>query len=181
MNLEKFKSLSFKEKLNWIWEYYAVTIVVVIVAVVVCAFLVASMLGVREGQRVDLSVLILDDRMNQESAEGLRSILEENVPGNIEISFYSKSNSEQFQAFVVRTAVDGSDLVIAPQKEMSELAQNEYVADDYVMLDESSFYAKVLDLGTEYSQYEEVCLGVAKRGSNPNNSKIIWERYKQDE
>lgn len=181
MNLEKFKSLSLKEKIDWIWEYYAVTIVVAIVGVVLCAFLLVSMLGIRKNQQVSLGILILDDRMNQESSERLKDELSNAITGNIEVSFYSKSNEEQFRAFVVRTAVDGPDLVIAPLSEIREMAENEYVNNDYVMLDNASFYAKALNLGSDYDKYEDVYIGMAKRGSNPDNSEIIWERYKQDE
>ena len=75
MNLEQFRKLPFKEKMKWIWDYYSVTIAVVIVAVVVIVFLIMSMLGVRESQKIELSILILDDRMNQESANRLRDQL----------------------------------------------------------------------------------------------------------
>lgn len=181
MNLEKFKSLSFKEKLNWIWEYYAVTIAVVIVALVVCGFLVTSMLGVREEQQISLNVLILDDRMDQEAADRLKESLQSIVSGNVEISYYSKSNAEQFRAFVVRTAVDGPDLVIAPLAELSEMADNQYVSDNLVMLDAASFYAEAINDGEMYGKYEDVYISMAKRGSNPENSKLVWERYKPDE
>lgn len=181
MNLEQFRKLPFKEKMKWIWDYYSVTIAVVIVAVVVIVFLIMSMLGVRESQKIELSILILDDRMNQESANRLRDQLSDSLAGNIEIAFYSKSNAEQFQAFVVKTAVDGPDIVIAPLNEISEMAENEYVNNDYIELDSSSFYADILSIGDEFDRYEEVYISLAKRGENMENAKIIWERYSLDE
>lgn len=181
MNLEKFKSLSFKEKVSWIWEYYAVTIVVTIVAIVVGILLITSMLGVREGQKVELNVLVLDDRMDQNAADRLNTELASIITGNIELSFYSKSNMEQFQAFVVRTAVDGPDIVIAPLNEMTQLAENGYVNSNYVKLDEASFYADALGMSDTFNKYEDVYISMTVRGSNPENSELVLERYKLNE
>ena len=176
MNLEQFKKLPFKEKMKWIWDYYAVTIVVAVVTIVILCLLITSMLGIRKNQNVGLSVLILDDRMDEQCSNSLHEEISKIIGDESEISFYSKSNEEQFSAFVVRTAVDGPDIVIAPLEEISEMAQNGYVYDDYVEIKKESFYNNLFDIDKTNEKYEDVYIGKAKRGKNPENALLIWER-----
>ena len=64
---------------------------------------------------------------------------------------------------------------------IDDRAINEYVNNDYIELDSSSFYADILSIGDEFDRYEEVYISLAKRGENMENAKIIWERYSLDE
>lgn len=179
MNLDKFKELSFKEKLQWIWDYYAVTIAVALVVVIVLVILVSSMLGLR-GDQSALNVVILDDRMNDEASEKMKEEWSSIVDGNIEISFFSKHDVEQFQAFIVRVAVDGTDIVIAPYEEISEMAANGYIKDNYYLLSDDSFYSELLNIGDMFDKYDDVYLGEACRGANADNSALIYKRYSNE-
>jgi len=179
MNLDKFKELSFKEKLQWIWDYYAVTIAVALVVVIVLVILVSSMLGLR-GDQSALNVVILDDRMNDETSEKMKEEWSSIVDGNVEISFFSKHDVEQFQAFIVRVAVDGTDIVIAPYEEISEMAANGYIKDNYYLLSDDSFYSELLNIGDMFDKYDDVYLGEACRGANADNSALIYKRYSNE-
>lgn len=179
MNLDKFKELSFKEKLQWIWDYYAVTIAVALVVVIVLVILVSSMLGLR-GNQSALNVVILDDRMNDEASEKMKEEWSSIVDGNVEISFFSKHDVEQFQAFIVRVAVDGTDIVIAPYEEISEMAANGYIKDNYYLLSDDSFYSELLNIGDMFDKYDDVYLGEACRGANADNSALIYKRYSNE-
>lgn len=179
MNLDKFKELSFKEKLQWIWDYYAVTIAVALVVVIVLVILVSSMLGLR-GDQSALNVVILDDRMNDEASEKMKEEWSSIVDGNVEISFFSKHDVEQFQAFIVRVAVDGTDIVIAPYEEISEMAANGYIKDNYYLLSDDSFYSELLNIGDMFDKYDDVYLGEACRGANADNSALIYKRYSNE-
>lgn len=179
MNLDKFKELSFKEKLQWIWDYYAVTIAVALVVVIVLVILVSSMLGLR-GNQSALNVVILDDRMNDEASEKMKEEWSSIIDGNVEISFFSKHDVEQFQAFIVRVAVDGTDIVIAPYEEISEMAANGYIKDNYYLLSDDSFYSELLNIGDMFDKYDDVYLGEACRGANADNSALIYKRYSNE-
>ena len=120
------------------------------------------------------------DQMDPINVEKMKEEWSSIVDGNVEISFFSKHDVEQFQAFIVRVAVDGTDIVIAPYEEISEMAANGYIKDNYYLLSDDSFYSELLNIGDMFDKYDDVYLGEACRGANADNSALIYKRYSNE-
>lgn len=122
MNRQKFNSLSFKKKIEWLLQYYGVTALAVLAAILIIGYLIFSIFGPHP--EPVLRVLILDDGVSFEDVEQLRGELEILLGDPVELSAYMPSDPNQMQAFSVRLVGDKLDLVIAPQPQMDEMEKN---------------------------------------------------------
>ena len=125
MNWEKFKSLKLSEKLQWILQYYGLTIGVAAAAIFVGAVFLISVFG--PGDDYAVRVMILDDRLSSDACRVFSEELGGLLSGECDITGYAETGAEQMQAFIVRLMTDELDLIIAPTEIMDELAQNEYL------------------------------------------------------
>lgn len=199
MNKEQWKQMSFSKKMEWLVQYYGITVLVSVIAVVVVFSLAKTMFGPKD--RGDIRILILDDGVPSELCITFKEDISNRINGETELSSYAKSDPTHMQAFSVRLTADDVDIIIAPEAEMLEMAGNGYLI-PYGQDDTTEFYdtfpeEKLLKVkrqdGTEelvvgiklddksrYMQYrnksgalpaEEMYIGVTIKKINDNNIK----------
>ena len=125
MNKELWKQMNFSQRVEWLVQYYGVTVLVVIVAVVVALSLGRSFFGAKE--RGDMRVIILDNGVSSELCNQYQEEISQRINGVTEMSAYVKNDPTHMQAFSVRLTADDLDIVIAPEEEMRQMAGNGYL------------------------------------------------------
>ena len=125
MNKEQWKQMSFFKKLEWVVQYYGVTILVSIVAVLVVISLAKTFFGPKD--RGDMRLILLDDGVSSELCTVFREEISGQINGEVEMTSYAKSDPAHMQAFSVRLLADDLDIIIAPETEMLEMAGNGYL------------------------------------------------------
>ena len=165
MDRAKFKALTFPKKIQWVLQYYGVTVLVIAAAVAVGVVFFKSVFG--PGEQYALRVMALDDRLSVEQCGTFAGELGELVGGECDMTSYQESNFSQMQAFVVRLTTDPLDLVIAPEDQMEQLVENGYVA-AALQLGEDSRYMQAtwFDNGDERPRY----IGRTSVGVNGENA-----------
>ena len=137
MDREKFKALTFPKKIQWVLQYYGVTMLVAAAAVFVGVIFFKSVFGPAE--QYALRVMALDDRLSAEQCRTFARELGELVGGECDVTSYLESDPAQMQAFAVRLTTDPLDLVIAPEDTMEQLVENGYVAAGLRLQDDSRY------------------------------------------
>lgn len=179
MNREKWKSMSVRQKLSWLVDYYSVPFVCTVVAVLVIGFLVYSMLG-KNDEDCGLRVMILDDRISSEKCELIDEMLTKELSVNVEVIGYHTFVVEEMQAFAVHTSANDIDLVISPQNEANQLNENGYYSVYGGELLEGSIYesavfeSEALADGAEY-------IGVVASGENSEAAKDAMDFLKKQD
>ena len=125
MNKEQWKQMSFRQKLEWLVQYYGVTAIVCVIAILVAFSLAKSFLSGNE--KGDMRIIILDDCMPSETCYSFQKEISRIIEGEAEITSYAKSDPIHMQAFSIRLTADDLDIVIAPATEMLEMAGNGYL------------------------------------------------------
>ena len=144
MNKELWKKMSFIQKIEWIIQYYGLTILFGIIAVVVSLSLGKAFL--EAGDKGDMQIIILDNGMSSELCYALQKKMDDVIDGEAEMTSYAKASPMHMQAFSVRLTADDLDIVIAPEEEMLQMAGNGYL----LPFDEDGITAF-------YSKYPEEC------------------------
>ena len=168
MNWEKFRQMRLTEKIQWILQYYGVAIGVAIVAIFVAVVFITSIF---ETDEYALRVLILDDRQTAEQCGEFSRELSAMLSGECDVTSYRGDSEEQMQAFVVRLMTDALDLVIAPEAEMAQLAENGYLRSSAV-LGEESFYE--IQMGGGSGQY---CIGETARSRSAERAALAIDYF----
>lgn len=163
MDREKFKALSFWQKVQWVLQYYGPTMVVTALAAFVIVVFVKSVFG--PGEEYALRVMILDDRQSTDLCQTYSRQLGELLGGECDITSYAESALYEMQAFVVRLTSDELDLVIAPEEQMEQLMENGYLT-DMTALPDDSFYCMTAHGGQPTEPYY---IGQTVRSGNPDN------------
>lgn len=166
MNWAKFKEMKLREQLQWILQYYGVTIAVVIAAVFVGTVFIASVFGAEEDYAI--RVMILDDRQFADNCREFSEELGAALSGECDITSYLESDDDQRQAFAVRLMSDHLDIVIAPEEQTEQLLQNGFLL-QAMRLEADSFYNQRTAPDREDGA---ICLGVASSGKNVENIPI---------
>lgn len=131
MDREKFKSLSFKQKIEWLIQYYGlVTIVVIVALFVLFSFLKAVLFP---APVADVCVLIYSDEVNDERVSELEATLENITDKNIEISKISPSSVYGNQALAARLTDENLDLVISPVTERDYMEESDFLEESIVI------------------------------------------------
>ena len=163
MNWAKFKQMKLREQLQWILQYYGVTITVIIATIFVVTVFITTVLG-PEGNYA-LRVMILDDFQTADNCQEFSRELGAALSGECDITTYMESDDNQRQAFVVRLMSDHLDIVIAPEEQTVQLLNNGFL-----------LYATPLKADSPYGERTApdradgaVYLGVVSTGVNTEN------------
>ena len=165
MSWKKFRELSLGGKLQWIAQYYGVTIVIAALAVYMLVIVVQSVFGPAEDYA--LRIMILDDRQSADICRVIGEDLREALSGECEVTSYLERDDDQRQAFAVRLMTDHLDIVIAPVEQTQQLLQNGFLQ-SAMELGADSYYYKLTGGGSA-SGNEMLCLGVVASGQNADN------------
>ena len=169
MNWTKFKSLSLREKLQWIFQYYGLTIAVVAAALFVGGVFLYSVLGPGDGSVIH--VLILDDHQSADVCRAFSEDLSALLGGECDVTSYTESNANQMQAFVIRLMTDELDLIIAPKAQMDELLENEYLRSSTELPEGALYYTYT---GGGSAQDGSIfCIGETARSKSRHNAAAI--------
>ena len=162
MNWKKFKSLSPREKIQWIFQYYGLTMAVVAAVIFVGAVFLSSVFG--PGDNYAIRVMILDDRQSADICRVFGEELGVLLSGECDITGYTESGAEQMQAYVVRLMTDDLDLVIAPAEVTDELLQNGFLRSAAALSKDSRYHAYT-DGGSDRAD-TVYCIGETTRSRN---------------
>ena len=173
MNWKKFKELSPRGKLQWIAQYYGVTIVLAALAVFVLVVTVRTIFGPAENYA--LRVMILDDRQSADLCRVMEAELGAALSGECEVTSYLERDDDQRQAFAVRLMTDHLDIVIAPVEQTEQLLQNSFLQSAMELAADSYYYE--LTGGGPASGNEALCLGVVASGRNAGNVPAAVEYF----
>lgn len=173
MTKEKFKALPFLKKIQWVLQYYGVTMLVTVIAAAVAVVFFKAVFG--PGEQYVLRVMALDDRLSVDQCRTFAQELEEKLGGECDVTSYLASDFSQMQAFAVRLTTDPLDLVIAPEEQMEQLIENGYVAAG-LQLQEDSRYMQAIGAGEdEPLRY----IGRTSVGMNEENAAAAEEYFTQ--
>lgn len=164
MDREKFKALSFWQKVQWILQYYGLAMVITALAAFVIVVFVKSVFG--PGEQYALRVMILDDRQSTELCQAYSEQLGALLGGECDVTSYAESAVYEMQAFVVRLTSDELDLVIAPEEQMEQLMENGYLT-DMTELPDDCLYCVTAHGGEPVE--ERYYIGETVRSGNPDN------------
>lgn len=175
MTREEFRQLSFRRKAQWVLQYYGVAIVVGIVALVVAASFLGSVLG--PGENYALKIMILDERQSADNCQAFAGELSEQVGGECEITSYAPGATYEMQAFAVRLTSDELDVIIAPGEQARELLANGYLL-EMEPLEPNSRY-QIVTRGGEPGG--DIYIGRAARSKNQDNASIAMRYFTETE
>lgn len=173
MTKEKFKALPFLQKIQWVLQYYSVTMLVAVVAVGVAVVFFKSVFG--PGEQYVLRVMALDDRLSVEQCQTFARQLGEKLGGECDVTSYLESDISQMQAFAVRLTTDPLDLVIAPEEQMEQLIENGYVVAGLQLQDDSRYMQATGGGEDEQPRY----IGRTTVGMNGANAAAAEEYFTQ--
>ena len=139
MNKELWNQMSFSQKIVWFVQYYGLTVVAVIVTVAVILSLIKSFLNASD--KGDMRIIILDGGASTELSFEYQEEISKLIEGEAEVAAYIKNDMDHMQAFSVRLHADDLDIVIAPEKEIREMAEVGYLL-PYDPNGITSFYGK---------------------------------------
>ncbi|MDO4623401.1 MAG: hypothetical protein Q4B22_10660 [Eubacteriales bacterium] len=160
MNLEKFRRMPFRNKIQWIFNYYGLKILAALVGIFVAVYFVKSVFFAPPAP--DVTVIMLTDHVTEEAAVRYQQELSEKTGKSIEIVHYDARDSYGMQAFSVKVGTDLVDLVIAPEEESSMLAENGFFlsyaqipgTDDYMGISRRAQAGEALQTVMEYLEVQ---------------------------
>ena len=161
---DKFKSLSFKEKLQWLLTYYGLTAAAFVVGLIVIVALGKTLFG--ERVEPDVRIICLDDHMSYDNADFIRSelagLFEEEK--EIELTSYLKSDPTNQQAFAVRLAADDIDLVIVTKDYFDSMDESGFIKEWKLIPKEGNYARATLSEEGQDSLLEDMYLVVPVNG-----------------
>ncbi len=167
---EKWQEMDFSKKVQWLIQYYGLAAVIVIVVLI---FAVSFLKTVLFPEKVCLEMIVLDDGLGTEQQEALNAEIKEllsDAEGKAEVTFFYKGDAVQQQAFTVRVAAGGLDLVIVPEKELQWMDESGYFTEEPAEVPKESRYGKIR-VGTG----EKVYIGIPADSKNAENGKKVME------
>ena len=165
MKWNKFKTMPIFQKIQWIIQYYWLTIVVVMAVLIVGVIFMKSFFASENDYKI--RIMILDDHLSEDVCNMFRRDISLTLGGECDLSSYMESDSNGKQAFITRLLADELDIVIAPKKEMEELRQNGYLR-RMEAINQGSFYYSVTEERDGQSDFE-MYVGETVRGKNSNS------------
>ena len=127
MDKEKFKSLSFKKKIEWLIQYYGLAAIAVLVTIGVIISLVKAIFF--PAPPADICVLIYSDEVNDQFVVELEEIIEADTGKNIEVTKISPSSAYGNQALSARLTDENLDLVLAPITETDYMKESDFLTE----------------------------------------------------
>ncbi len=167
---EKWQEMDFSKKVQWLIQYYGLAAVIVIVVLI---FAVSFLKTVLFPEKVCLEMIVLDDGLGTEQQEALNAEIKEllsDTEGKAEVTFFYNGDAVQQQAFTVRVAAGGLDLVIVSEKELQWMNESGYFTEEPVEVPKESRYGKIR-VGTG----EKVYIGIPADSKNAENGKKVME------
>lgn len=140
MNLEKFKSMPFKNKVEWIIHYYGIWIVVGIIAISVLYSFLHSVLFPEPIK--DTNIIILSDEFDADTAVSFESDISELTNGSASVTLYNLSDVYGNGAFSIKLTSDQIDLVLSPKTEADQMVESGYL-ESYEKLDYDDLYVGI--------------------------------------
>ena len=147
MDWKKFRTLSLREKIQWIFQYYGLTIAVAAAAILVGAVFLSSVFGPGDG--CVMRVMILDDHISSDSCRLFGEELGAILSGECDISSYLESDPDQNSAFAIRLLADELDLIIAPEAQVESLLQSGYLVNAVELREDSTYCSFRMPGGSE--------------------------------
>lgn len=165
MDWNKFKQMSLSRKIQWVIQYYGLTIAVVAAVVIVGTVFLKSVFGPADTYAI--RVMILDDRQSADICRDFSEELSTILSGECDITSYLESETYQMQAFVVRLITDDLDLVIAPEHVVVQMVENGYFI-RAMKLEEDSYYYEATGRNTAEEE-EAIYIGEPRSSQNTEN------------
>lgn len=125
MNKELWEKMSFSQKIQWLVQYYGLTVAAIVVTIIVIISLLVAFLNA--GDKGDMRMIILDNGMSSELCGVFGEEIGELISGEAEVSSYIKNDPTHMQVFSVRLQADDLDIVIAPKDDIQEMAKVGYL------------------------------------------------------
>lgn len=139
MNFEKFKSLPFLKKVEWILHYYGVWIVVFIIAIVVAVNLVRAVFFPKPIS--DVCVMILSDDYVRDDIPKLEEEISAVTGGTVQVEVYNVSEAYGDSAYTVKLLADQLDLVLAPKEQTDSMIESGYLESAEKLANEELYLA----------------------------------------
>ncbi|MDO4475860.1 MAG: hypothetical protein Q4B59_03670 [Lachnospiraceae bacterium] len=125
MTKEQFREMNLKAKLQWLLQYYGLTTLVVIIALLVIFNLVKTVLF--PAPEPDGHMVLLTDEFVQENALAWQKELEQQTGKDILIEVFNVSDLYGQASFSAKMGVDQIDLVVVPENEKDMLLEAEAI------------------------------------------------------
>lgn len=125
MNLEKFKELSLKKKIEWVVHYYGIAIVVAIIAICVAANFLYSVFCPKPLS--DICVLILSDDYTGDEIPFLEEEINAITGSSASVEIYNVSDVYGSGAFSIKLNSDQVDIVISPKEQTDLMLESSYL------------------------------------------------------
>lgn len=126
MDKDKFKNLTFKQKIEWLFQYYGIATIAIIVALIVAITFIKSVFFPEP--ICDVCILILSDDITTDDGNDIKRLIEEDINKSVELSVYGVSEVYGRQSFAIRLTSDVLDIVVAPNEEMIKMNENAYLS-----------------------------------------------------
>ncbi len=140
MNIIKFRQMSLKKKIQWLIHYYGVILLACLAGIFVVGYFVKTVFFAPPA--ADVHVLMLSDQVSEEMTVEYEQEISQMTGKSVEIENYSESDTYGTQAFAAKVGTDVLDLVIAPEKESTMLAENGFLL-SYAQISDTHEYMGV--------------------------------------
>ena len=137
MDKKQFKEMPLKKKLQWLMQYYGVTAIVTLLIVFVAVWFIKSVFFADPIE--DVCVLIYSDEVLEEECARYKEEIEKNTGHSAEVVVYHLSDAYGSQAFAAKVGTDQTDVVIAPEHEMTLLNENGFLR-SYAQIEGTQMY-----------------------------------------
>lgn len=131
VDLEKFKQLSLKKKIQWLLQYYGLTALIAVLAIAVISIFLKSVFCPEPIS--DICVLILDESISYEDTENIAGELEQITGKSVDVVSYGKTDIYGKEAFAIKLTSDQLDIVLAPYEETMQMLEAGYLTDQQAL------------------------------------------------
>lgn len=125
MDWNKFKALTWKQKLQWFIQYYGIVTVVVLISIYVIFVFVKSILA--PAPISDICILVYSDEVQTDEVIKIQEALCEKTGHTIEITNFMVSDVYGIQAFATKLTADQLDLIVAPLEQTEDMMNSNYL------------------------------------------------------
>jgi len=161
LNFEKFKSLPFGKKVQWIAQYYGIWIIVAIIGIGVAVSFLHSVFFPEPIS--DVCVIVLSDDYDRDEIPEIEGEISARIDGSASLQIYNTSEVYGNSAFSIKLLSDQIDLVLAPKEETSQMTESGYLAsseqigdkDFYIGIPDRARSGEKLDKTIEYFKERE--------------------------
>lgn len=139
MDLDKFKGMPFKKKIEWIVHYYGIWIIVSIVGICVAVSFAKSVFFPKP--LPDVCAIILSDDYLLDDIPLMESEIGEAFGGTCQIEIYNESDVYGNSAFSIKLMSNQVDLVIAPKSAIDSMNETGYLESSEKLGDRNLYIA----------------------------------------